>query len=108
MLWSGALGTIEKTIAEASKKMLTQNLRILEAEGVVVRTDLSDAVLHVRYDLNLEFRDSILMLLDHLDGWGHQCRRWCATKSAANLKCSALDPKNERQPKPDGVEAVTQ
>jgi len=38
-------------IPRASKKVLTQNLRELEAAGVVTRRDLSDEVLHIEYEL---------------------------------------------------------
>jgi DNA-binding HxlR family transcriptional regulator len=88
--------------------MLTQNLRKLEADAVVVRTDLSHVISHVRYDLNPEFRDSVLNLLDHLDRWGHQYRCWCATKAAANLKYSTLDKNIKRQAKPVSVESAAQ
>jgi DNA-binding HxlR family transcriptional regulator len=39
-------------VAGASKKMLAQNLRKMEADGIVVRKDLSHLVLHIEYDLN--------------------------------------------------------
>jgi DNA-binding HxlR family transcriptional regulator len=50
--------------------MLTQNLRRLESAGVVVRKDLSDVLLHVEYDLESTFRESVCLLLDELSNWG--------------------------------------
>jgi DNA-binding HxlR family transcriptional regulator len=50
--------------------MLAQSLRKLEAHGIVVRTDLSELVLHVEYELHAEVRESIGALLDHLAQWG--------------------------------------
>jgi HxlR-like helix-turn-helix len=40
------LGQLARIVPGASKKMLTQNLRKLEADGIVVRKDLTDLVLH--------------------------------------------------------------
>ena len=39
------LGQLARLIPDASKKMLTQNLRKLEADGIVIRSDLSDTTL---------------------------------------------------------------
>ena len=45
------LGQLGRLIPGASKKMLSQNLRQLEADGIIVRKDMSDLVLHVEYEL---------------------------------------------------------
>jgi DNA-binding HxlR family transcriptional regulator len=50
--------------------MLTQNLRQLEACGIIVRKDMSEVVLHVEYDLAVRTRESVCALLDHLADWG--------------------------------------
>jgi len=42
------LGQLARLIPHASKKVLTQSLRDLEASGIVLRRDLSDVVLHRR------------------------------------------------------------
>lgn len=68
------LGQLARLIPGASKKMLTQNLRRLESHGIVVRTDLSDLVLHVEYELNPEVRNSVCELMDHLAVWSDQYR----------------------------------
>lgn len=64
------LGQLARVIPNASKKMLTQNLRSLEGAGVVIRRDLSDLLLHVEYDLDPSVRDSVCQLLDELSKWG--------------------------------------
>ncbi|NYF90409.1 winged helix-turn-helix transcriptional regulator [Tunturiibacter empetritectus] len=64
------LGQLARLIPGASKKMLTQNLRKLEVDGIIVREDLSEIVLHIEYGLKDEVRDSVCALLDHLAEWG--------------------------------------
>lgn len=64
------LGQLTRTIPRSSKKILAQNLRDLEAAGVVIRTDLSDLVLHVEYELNEHMREGIVALIEHLSRWG--------------------------------------
>lgn len=64
------LGQLARLIPGASKKMLTQNLRQLEADGIVVRKDMSDLVLHIEYDLARQTRESVCALLDYLATWG--------------------------------------
>ena len=64
------LGQLARLVPNASKKVLTQHLRCLEAYGVVIRRDLSDTRLHVEYDLEPSVRDSITELLDELSRWG--------------------------------------
>jgi hypothetical protein len=50
--------------------MLTQNLKKLELDGIVVQKDLSDLVLHIEYDFDEAARESVCALLDHLVRWG--------------------------------------
>jgi DNA-binding HxlR family transcriptional regulator len=64
------LGQLGRTIPSASKKMLAQALRNLEADGIVVRRDLSELVLHVEYVLHPDVRDSVVVLIDQLELWG--------------------------------------
>lgn len=64
------LGQLARLIPGASKKMLTQNLRQLEADGIVVRKDMSDLVLHIEYELDESTREGVCALLDHLERWG--------------------------------------
>ena len=64
------LGQLGRLIPGASKKMLTQNLRQLEADGIIVRKDMSDLVLHIEYELGDSAREGVCALLDHLSKWG--------------------------------------
>lgn len=64
------LGHLGRLIPGASKKVLTQNLRQLEAEGIIFRRDLSDVVLHVEYELHETTKEGIRSLLDELAKWG--------------------------------------
>ena len=68
------LGQLARLIPGASKKMLTQNLRQLEADGVVVRKDMSDLTLHIEYELSDRTREGVCALLDNLAQWGGQSR----------------------------------
>jgi DNA-binding HxlR family transcriptional regulator len=64
------IGHLGRLIPGASKKMLAQSLRRLEANGIVVRKDLSELVLHVEYELEPEIKESVIALLDRLSDWG--------------------------------------
>ncbi len=64
------LGQLARIVPGASKKMLTQNLRQLEADGIVVRKDMSDLVLHIEYELDESTTEGVCALLDHLEKWG--------------------------------------
>ena len=64
------LGQLARIVPGASKKMLTQNLRQLEAHGIVVRKDMSDLVLHIEYELDESTTEGVCALLDHLEKWG--------------------------------------
>ena len=64
------LGQLGRTISGASKEMLAHALRNLEADGIVVRRDLSELVLHVEYALHPDLRDSFVSLIDRLEDWG--------------------------------------
>jgi DNA-binding HxlR family transcriptional regulator len=64
------VGQLSRLIPGASKKMLAHNLRQLEADGIVLRRDLSEMVLHVEYDFTHEAREEVCSLLDHLAQWG--------------------------------------
>lgn len=64
------LGQLVRMLPGASKKVLTQHLRQLEADGIVVRTDKSDLVLHVEYEIAERAKGDLLALLDQLSVWG--------------------------------------
>jgi DNA-binding HxlR family transcriptional regulator len=56
----------------ASKKMLTQHLRELERDGLIVRTDLSGRLRHVEYSLSDSGGFAVLQLISTLTEWGSQ------------------------------------
>jgi DNA-binding HxlR family transcriptional regulator len=45
------LGELRRRVPGASKKMLTQHLREMERDGLILRTDLSGKIPHVEYSL---------------------------------------------------------
>jgi len=49
--------------------MLTKNLRKLESDGIVIRSDLSDTILQTEYDLSEGPREAVCALLDELAKW---------------------------------------
>lgn len=65
------LSQLTRLFPLASKKALRANLRSLESAQIVVRQDMSEAVLHVEYDFSDEMRDVMCSLLDNLTEWGH-------------------------------------
>ena len=73
---SGAvrLGQLGRLIPEASKKVLTENLRKLEMSGLVVRRDLSGQVRHVEYGLAEPMRMVTNDIFDQLAQWGELYR----------------------------------
>jgi DNA-binding HxlR family transcriptional regulator len=63
------LGQLTRLIPTASKKVLTENLRKLESSGLIVRSELSGAVRHVKYELAGPTRIGTQLLLDQLGTW---------------------------------------
>ena len=57
---------------EASKKMLTQHLREMERDGLVIRKDLSGRLLHVEYFLSDPLGFAVLHLIGTLTKWGSE------------------------------------
>ena len=52
--------------------MLTQHLREMERDGIIVRTDLSGKVPHVEYSLSNSLGQSMVDLVHTLVQWGVQ------------------------------------
>jgi DNA-binding HxlR family transcriptional regulator len=80
------LGQLGRSVSGASKKMLAQALRKLEANGIVVRRDLSELVLHVEYALHPDVRDSVVALIDQLEQWGDAFMKVDIRRSEAEAK----------------------
>jgi DNA-binding HxlR family transcriptional regulator len=64
------LGLLTRLMPTASKKVISENLRQLIREGVLVRTDLSATLLHVEYDYAVGFRLGMTSVLRSLAGIG--------------------------------------
>jgi DNA-binding HxlR family transcriptional regulator len=64
------IGQLGRLIPGASKKVLAQHLRRLEADGIVVRNDMSDLLLHIEYELSSAYRHLVCDLLDRLSESG--------------------------------------
>jgi DNA-binding HxlR family transcriptional regulator len=63
------LGQLRRLLPQASKKVLTQHLRGMETNGLIVRTDLSDSVPHVEYALSPPLGIAVLHLISALAQW---------------------------------------
>ena len=66
------LSQLRKMFPDASKKMLTQHLREMEEDGLVIRTDLSARLRHVEYSLETSLGAAVLHLINTLTEWGSQ------------------------------------
>ena len=64
------LGDLRRLFPQASKKMLTQHLRQMERDGLIVRTDLSGKVPRVEYSLSDPRGRAVVNLLNFLAQWG--------------------------------------
>lgn len=64
------LSQLRRMIPGASKKMLTQHLREMEEDGLVVRSDLSAQLRRVEYSLSAPLGFAALRLIDTLAEWG--------------------------------------
>jgi len=79
------LGQLARLIPAASKKMLTHNLRKLEADGIVMRSDLSDTILHIEYNLSDDTREAVRAVLDELAEWGEYYLRRVAIQAKKSI-----------------------
>lgn len=75
MLSAGTMrfGDLKKNIPPVSQKMLTQQLRELESDGIVKRTMYAEVPPRVEYSLTDRGR-SLKPILDDLYEWGQQNR----------------------------------
>jgi DNA-binding HxlR family transcriptional regulator len=64
------LSQLRKMFPGASKKMLTQHLREMEEDGLIIRTDLSTRMRHVEYSLEASLGVAVLHLVNTLTEWG--------------------------------------
>ena len=66
------LSQLRKMFPGASKKMLTQHLREMEEDGLIIRTDLSARLRHVEYSLETSMGVAVSHLINTLTEWGSQ------------------------------------
>lgn len=66
------LSQLRRLFPDASKKVLVQQLREMERDGLVLRTDLSHRLRHVEYSLSQTRGLAVLQLIDMLARWGTQ------------------------------------
>jgi DNA-binding HxlR family transcriptional regulator len=64
------LGQLVRLMPTASKKVMAENLRQLQEDGVLVRTDFSESLLHVEYDYAEIFRSGMTAVLASLSDVG--------------------------------------
>ena len=60
---------LQKSLKGVSQKVLTESLRALESDGIIVRTVYPEVPPHVEYALS-ELGQSIRPILDSLEQWG--------------------------------------
>jgi DNA-binding HxlR family transcriptional regulator len=86
------LSQLCRMLPGASKKMLTQHLREMEKDGLVMRSDRSTKVRHVEYSLSDSPGRPVLRLIDTLAELGRQ------HKSASSAKKSSTGlPENDER-----------
>jgi DNA-binding HxlR family transcriptional regulator len=66
------LSELRRMFPEASKKVLTQHLREMEKDGLVIRKDLSGRLLHVEYFLSESMGFAALHLISTLTKWSKE------------------------------------
>jgi DNA-binding HxlR family transcriptional regulator len=101
------LGELRRIFPEASKKMLTQHLREMEKDRLVVRKDPSGKLRHVEYLLSDSLGFAVLHLIGTLTKWGREYLPYegthaahpCCTATANRLRrpCSPV-PKTAQAP----------
>ena len=64
------LSKLRKALPEASTKMLAQQLREMEKDDLILRTDLSSKLRHVEYSLSESHGIAIQQLINMLAAWG--------------------------------------
>jgi DNA-binding HxlR family transcriptional regulator len=85
------LGQLRRSIPVASRKMLTEQLRRMEKDGLIVRTDLSSRLRHVEYSLSERHGVALLQLINVLAAWGteYQSRDNASTLDANEVPSSS-------------------
>ncbi|MBV7328817.1 helix-turn-helix transcriptional regulator [Chloroflexi bacterium TSY] len=64
-------GAMNRTITGVSKQMLTNQLRELEADGIIDRTIYAEIPPRVEYSIT-EYGESLLPIIDAMKAWGEK------------------------------------
>jgi DNA-binding HxlR family transcriptional regulator len=71
---------LQKGIPGISQKVLTENLRALESDGLVVRTVFPEVPPHVEYSLS-QMGQSLKPIFDNMIDWGNSYKEFIAAQS---------------------------
>lgn len=64
---------LQKNLEGISQKVLTDSLRSMEEDGIVVRTVFPEVPPHVEYSLS-ELGESMRLIMDSMEQWGNNYR----------------------------------
>ncbi len=78
-------GELRRLFPKASKKMLTQHLRQMERDGLIIRTDKSGKVPHVEYSLSRPYGLAVFSILEFLATWRVEYRLQQSAAAAIEL-----------------------
>ncbi len=85
------LSQLRRMFPRASRKMLTQHLREMEKDGLIIRTDLSGRLRHVEYSLSDPQGLDVLRLLQMLVAWSTEYSKHCNESPADGISgCKAV------------------
>jgi DNA-binding HxlR family transcriptional regulator len=105
--WTGALvrlllggrsrfAELRDAIPDISDRMLSERLRVLEAEGIISRHVLPDPPIRVEYELTAKGRE----LQKSLDAIGHWAERWLEPASEPARKAKPVRAARAKSTKP--------
>ena len=71
-------GELRRGVAGISQKVLTDNLRSLERDGLVIRTIYAEVPPRVEYTLS-ELGDTLRPIMDSMEAWGNRYKALAGT-----------------------------
>lgn len=66
---------LQKNLEGISQKVLTDSLRSMEDDGIVIRTVFPEVPPHVEYSLS-PLGDTLRPILDAMEKWGREYKSW--------------------------------
>lgn len=87
---------LRDAIPDISDRMLSERLRVLEAEGIISRHVLPDPPIHVEYELTPKGKE----LQKSLDAIGHWAERWIEAEPTPNTARKIRQPRPAPPPRP--------